>query len=438
MDALPPCPDPALQAQLSQTRRRFHRQPERSWTEYQTSARLCAELAALGYELCWGPALYARGEASNPPPAEQEQAAYARAEAALGADHPYLAGQRPHRTGVVASLDGGGPGPVFGFRFDIDALPIQESDAADHPPSAAGFASTSPGLMHACGHDGHLTIGLGLARRLAASRARWRGRVHLLFQPAEEVAGGGVLFAELAQLREVQYLVALHLGIVDRYRLICDARWIASRIFEVEFEGRASHAGNAPQQGRNALLAACHAVLGLYGIARHSDGVTRVNVGPFNAANAHNVIPDRVRLRYEVRGADGALCDYMAAEAQRRLAGAAAMQGVSWRQTPYAAFASAANSPELAARVAEVARELGLPDALLQPAYQVPASEDAGYLVHQVRAQGGAATHLILGCPVAGGHHSSRFDFDEAWLGWGVLLLERLLTRGGARRPGPP
>lgn len=430
MTDLPPCPDADLMRELSETRRAFHRAPELSWTEYQTTARLCEALEALGFEVQWGRALYGDRRPSNPPDRDTDAAAFARAGQSLGAGNRYLSSMQGNRTGLVASLDGSGDGPVFGFRFDIDALPIRESEDSGHLPAREGFASTHPGIMHACGHDGHLTIGLGLARRLAANRERWGGRVQLFFQPAEEVAGGGALFADLPQLAEVERFLTLHLGILDRYRIVFDASWIAARIYDVVFRGQASHAGNAPQAGRNALLAACQAVQGLYALPRHSAGMSRVNVGRFHSDNAHNVIADEVRFRYEVRGGDNAVCDFMAEAAGRVLDGAARMNGVEWTRETFAEFSSYPNSRALAERVAATALGIGLPGALLQDSFQVSASEDAGFLIQQVREQGGEATHLILGSPVGGGHHSPTFDFDEQLLGWGVLLFERLVMEG--------
>jgi len=426
MSELPPCPDRDLMLELSETRRRFHRTPELSWTEYLTTAQLCEELEALGYTVQWGGALY-REPPGNPPDSDTDRAAWERAERVLGAGNRYLPGMRGNRTGLVATMEGVGPGRVYGLRFDIDALPINESPEMGHRPATEGFASEHAGIMHACGHDGHLTIGLGLARRLAASRDRWKGRVHLFFQPAEEVAGGGAVFAGLPQLAEVERFLTLHLGILDRYRIVFDATWIAARIYDVVFRGRASHAGNAPQDGRNALLAACQAVQGLYALPRHSGGMSRVNVGRFRSDNAQNVIADEVRLRYEVRGADNVICDFMADAAEQVLDGAARMNGVAWERSVFAEFSSYPNSRDLAESVAANALALGLPEALLQDSFLVSASEDAGFLIQKVREQGGQATHLILGSPVGGGHHSPTFDFDEELLGWGVLLFESLV-----------
>ncbi|MDG9667154.1 amidohydrolase [Hahella sp. CR1] len=430
MSGFPDFPDAAQQSTLSAIRQSFHREPELSWTEFRTSARLCAELSELGFDVLYGKALYGERKPPNPPEAEVTRQAYARAEAALGRNDPHLAAMAGNLTGLCATLDSGRPGPVWGFRFDIDALPIQESRDPSHPPAEKGFASDNPGVMHACGHDGHLTIGLGLAQRLAATREQWCGRVHLFFQPAEEVGGGGVVFADLPQLHEVERFMTLHLGIVDAYQIICDATWICAKIYDVRFQGRASHAGNAPQDGRNALLAACQAVQGLYALPRHSGGLSRINVGRFHSANAHNVIADDVCFRYEVRGANNDVADYMAQQAEQVLAGAAMMNGVEYEKTTFAEFSGWPNSPELAAKAETIARDLGLPEELLQRPYLVPASEDAGYMVRQVRDQGGLATHLILGCPVGDGHHSCAFDFDERLLPWGVEMFYRMVADG--------
>lgn len=430
MPDLPSLPEPGLLDALRGTRRSFHREPELSWTEYLTTARLCAELEALGFTVEWGRSLYGDRTPSNPPDPETSRAAYARAEKRLDDDDRYLPSMQGNRTGLVATLEGENAGPVWGFRFDIDALPIEESRDAQHLPVAEEFRSQHPGIMHACGHDGHLTIGLGLARRLAEKRAHWDGRVHLFFQPAEEVAGGGAVFADLPQLAEVNRFLTLHLGIVNRYCIVCDTTWIAARIYDVIYHGKASHAGNAPQEGRNALLAACQAVQALYALPRHSAGMSRVNVGRFVAENAQNVIADRAAFRYEVRGADDAICNHMADAAKRVLDGAAAMQGVTLDHERFAEFSSQRNSPEMARRVAETAGALGIPDELVQERFQASASEDAGLLIRKVIDQGGEATHLIIGSPTAGGHHSSRFDFDEQMLAWAVLLLEHMVTGG--------
>ena len=212
--------------------------------EFQTTAVLCRELEGLGFRIKMGDDLYQSQSIHNLPPEDEMDMAFKKAKQALTADDPYIDKLKGGKTGLVATLKGDRPGPVYGFRFDIDALPIQESDANDHIPASFGFASQHEGIMHACGHDGHMAIGIGLARQLAAARHRIQGTVHLFFQPAEEVAGGGVIFADLPELQEVDKFLTLHVGIIDKRKIICDTTWIAARIYNVHIQGRASHAGN--------------------------------------------------------------------------------------------------------------------------------------------------------------------------------------------------
>lgn len=428
MDALAQYPHTGRLASLVATRRAYHAWPELSWTEFRTTARLCEELEQLGFSIVWGKALYEDTPRPGLPGAEALASAFARSRAALGPDNRYLPAMEGGFTGLVATMDGARPGPTRGFRFDIDALPIVESDASDHLPAVEGFRSQNEGVMHACGHDGHLTIGLGFARRLAASRATLRGRVHLFFQPAEEVAGGGVAFSRLPQLAQVESFVAMHLGIVAQRKLICDASWLAARIGDVRFSGRSSHAGNAPQDGRNALLAACCATQSLFGIARHSAGESRVNVGRFVSDNANNVISDAATFRFEVRGANDEVCAFMHERAAEVIQGAATMHGVQAEVRDVAQFIGAENSRALVDAVAEAARRIGMPagDAVSVSNYLVPASEDATCMARTVQQGGGAATYLLLCSPTRGGHHNERFDFDEDLLGWGVDLCAQL------------
>ncbi len=108
-------------------------------------------------------------------------------------------------TGVVATLDTGKPGPTIAFRVDIDALPILESAANSHVPSQLGFRSKHEGAMHACGHDSHAAIGLGLAQQLMERKEMLKGKIKIIFQPAEEGARGGSVIAESSHLDDVDF-----------------------------------------------------------------------------------------------------------------------------------------------------------------------------------------------------------------------------------------
>ena len=132
----------ALSPWLTRTRREFHAHPELGWREIETTRRIAAELTTLGYRVVVGGEML--GNAAR-----------------LGLSSQLIPGEGD--TGCIAVFDSGRPGPTVCLRVDIDALPILEA-AADHRPAAEGWASSAPSAMHACGHDGHITIGLGVAR----------------------------------------------------------------------------------------------------------------------------------------------------------------------------------------------------------------------------------------------------------------------------------
>lgn len=422
--SLPTHSEPERVARLAEWRREFHHRPELSWLEYRTTARIAEHLASLGFDIRAGAELYPEPPHNWPDAAIRERA-WREAADDLGEDHAWLARCRDGHSGLVASMDSGRPGQCHGFRFDLDALPIRESEDPGHLPRRHGFASVHDGVMHACGHDGHAATGIGLAEWLAANRdaGEWCGKVHLFFQPAEEVAGGGRWFAELPELAEVDCLLSFHLGITGRREIVLDATWLAARIVDVEIQGRSSHAGNAPEQGRNALLAACTAIQGLYALPRHSGGSSRVGVGRLESDNAQNVVSDRSRFRFEVRGSSDEVCDELLERAQHCVEGAARMQGCKAGLNEVSRFEARDNHPNLVDRLQAGLGRIGVPENAARKSYRVPASEDATSLSRVVQQNGGQATHLLLGCDTRGGHHNPTFDFDEDMLAWAVDVL---------------
>ncbi len=429
--ALPDHGDQRLVEELAQIRREFHRHPELSWLELATTARIAGRLEKLGFNVTTGASLYAH-EPQNWAPLEQRQTAWQQAAEQLGSDNRWLNACREGHTGLVATLDSGNPGPCVGFRFDIDALPIQESNTDQHRPVRDAFASLQSGVMHACGHDGHITVGIGLAERLVGAlqhdSSAWSGKVHLFFQPAEEIAGGGAVFAELPQLQEVERFATFHIGITGQREIVLDATWLAATIVDVDIDGRSSHAGNAPEQGHNALLAACIAIQGLYALPRNSAGVTRINVGQLHCDNAQNVIADHARFRMEVRGGNNDCCQDMISHAEKVIQGAALMQTCVARLTPVSRFEAYPNHQGFVDQLQHDLEDIGVPGKCLRRAYQVPASEDATNMSRVVQENGGLASHLLIGCDTRGGHHNPRFDFDEDLMAWGVDVFYRIVS----------
>ena len=331
-------------------------------------------------------------------------------------------------TGVLARLDTKRAGPKLGFRFDIDGLPIQESESKDHLPASMGFSSINAN-MHACGHDGHMAMGLGLAKRLAKNRASLKGEIYLAFQPAEEGVSGGYVFSQLPQLQNLDIFLAIHLGIYQGRRFVTDMRFLSSKKFIVHFLGSSAHAAFAPQKGRNALQAACTAVTNLYSIARHGEGATRINIGDFHSYNPKNVIADKASFTLEVRGENNDICDYMVNSTMNVLASAGQMYKVELDINDQGSSISAPASPGLKEMVKGAALEAGLPMGAILDHYLGMGCEDAPFIMREVQNKGGEAAYLCLGTDTRGGHHNPEFDFDEDLMLWGVRILWQLIER---------
>jgi aminobenzoyl-glutamate utilization protein A len=348
---------------------------------------------------------------------------------AAGAPAEWVARMPGGQTGVVAELRRG-EGPVLAFRFDMDALPVRETGIDAHRPNAEHFQSTRPGLMHACGHDGHTAIGLALAERLANPASGWQGTLRLIFQPAEEGGRGAKPMVAAGVVDDVDYFFAGHLGCkLPTGQLAAQATgFLFSRKIDVTFRGKAAHAAMGPQDGRNALLAAAAAALGLHAISRHAEDVTHVNVGRLVAGSGRNIIADTADMLIEVRGGSDATLDYMTERAMQVLQGAAAMQGVTvetalWGDT-FAAVAS-----EAAARIVAEAGEGVAGIERVVPDWSIGGGDDATFMMRRVQERGGQAVYFILGSDIPAVHHASDFDIDERSLDQGVQLFERIAAR---------
>ncbi|WP_110684939.1 amidohydrolase [Salinicola aestuarinus] len=405
-------------------RRDFHRHPEQGWTEFRTASLVAERLESLGFTVHHGDAVVDRDARLGVPDGATLDAALARARE-QGAIERWLPAMAGGLTGVTGILDTGRPGPTTAFRFDLDALPITESGDATHSPAELGFRSRNEGSMHACAHDGHTALGLGLATLLQRLEATLTGRLKLIFQPAEEgVRGAGAMVAA-GVVDDVDHLVATHLGLGQPpATLVCGADgFLATTKLDATFRGRAAHAGGQPEKGRNALLAAAQAVQGLHAIAPHADGPSRLNVGRLEGGSGRNVVPDSAIMQLETRGATTAINDYVEARAREVLEGAARMQGVEVAVERVGAAVECPSSPNLIHRIAHTV-ERRLPSMqLICPDKTPVGSEDATLLMRRVIERGGEAAYLIVGTRLAAGHHHPAFDFDEATLPSALEIL---------------
>lgn len=404
----------AATARAVEMRRDFHRYPELAWTEFRTASLVARRLNKLGLHVELGRDIV-DADARLGVPETRELAACYQAAHEAGADPEFLPMLEGGYTAVVGTLEGDRPGPVTALRVDMDALPINEPGDPTHIPAARGFASRRPGVMHACGHDVHTSIGLSVAEVLASHRQLLPGSVRFIFQPAEEGGRGAAPMVQAGTVDEVDNFIAIHIGLglpPGSLRPAVDG-FLASVKLDVHFSGRAAHAALRPEQGRNALLAAAQAALGLHAIAPHHAGASRVNVGLMRAGSGRNVVADTALLMAEVRGANDEVQRYMEARAQEVVRGAALAFGVQVDIQVAGRTTTARCDQELADPVAAAAATvLGL-DVERTPV-DMGVSEDATYFMRRVQDRGGKATYVVIGTTLAGGHHTPRFDIDEA------------------------
>jgi aminobenzoyl-glutamate utilization protein A len=417
---------------LVELRRALHRHPEPAWCEFWTTARIVEELEAVGVdELHVGPDVL-DGEARMAVPDDDTLAEWRERALDAGADPDLVERMEGGYTGAVAELHRG-EGPTVGLRVDIDALPREESDADDHVPAAEGFRSET-GAMHACGHDAHATFGVGVLEAVKASD--FEGTLKLLFQPAEEVVGGGKAMARGGHLDDVDYLLAVHVGLDHPTGEVVAGveGFLAVQGFHAAFTGEPSHAGGRPNEGRNAVQAMATAVQNLYAIPRHEAGATRVNAGDVGGGSASNIVPEEAYVDGEVRGETTDLKEYVAGKAEDVLEHAAAMHDCEVDIAVTGEAPSAESDDAIRSVAYEEAGDVeGVTERLRRD--ELGGSEDATYLMRTVQEQGGEAAYLGIGTDHPGGHHTSTFDVDEDSLPMGVEWLARTVERIGADRP---
>jgi len=410
-------------------RRLLHRRPEVGFCEFLTSSLVIAELSRWGYDVQWGSAAADLSAVRGLPEPEELVRASERA-VVHGADPRLVEQLGDGGTAVVARLQGSRPGPVTALRFDMDALPLSESEDCGHAPARLGFRSEHAGEMHACGHDGHVAIGLALAERLADGD--FAGQVRLVFQPAEEGGRGAAPLVAAGACADVDRLVCLHLGLnLPVGSVAAGSRgFFANSKVRAVLSGAPAHAAAAPEHGRNALLAAATAALNIHALPRFSTADTRVNVGALRAGTAANIIAADAQMMIETRATDGEVNLELTRRVHRVLEHAAAMQEVQVRVEDIGGATTVACDPDLVARVRRAAH--ALPDDLaITDDHDVKVSDDATLLMHAVQAGGGLATYVVVGASSPAPHHSATFDIDERSLPLSVDLLEACL-RGPA------
>ncbi|MFC7237161.1 amidohydrolase [Saliphagus sp. GCM10025317] len=406
---------------VADLRRAFHRHPEPGWREFRTTARVVEELESFDLDdIAIGREALAPDKRMAVPSAADLEPWLERARGA-GVRPDLLDRMEGGYTGVVAVLEQG-PGPTVGLRVDLDGISMAESSDDDHRPTAEGFRSEHEGYMHACGHDAHIAIALETID--AVRNSDFSGTLKVFFQPAEEISGGGKAMAEGGYADDLEYLFALHIGLDHPTGEIVAGieKPLAMAHLTATFEGASAHAGKAPNEGGNAMQAAATAIQNAYGIPRHSDGMTRVNVGRIEGGTASNVIAEEITIEAEVRGETTGLMEYMRTELERVCYAAAEMHDCDVTPRVISESPRADSDPALRELVGSVARNV-------QGVHQVTettdfgVSEDVTYLMERVQAGGGLASYVLVGTDHPTNHHTPTFDVDDESLEIGVAIL---------------
>ena len=422
-----------LEQELTAFRRDIHRHPENAWTEYRTTVKIIRELEKLDIPYWYGRRIHTTGQRVNLQTEEYDQLCMQRAIREIG-EEALIHEMEGGYTGCIAFLKGNLPGPTVAVRCDIDCNEVQESMDGSRKAVQAGYASTHPGLMHACGHDTHAAMGLGALRLLSAHRDQLRGTVMLVFQPAEEGGRGSLSLVGANMYDDVDYAFAIHGGAINEtVGSVYSGVKGLSVGYKVNFmfQGKAAHAGNSPQTGCNAMVAACNAVVNLYGIPRHSGGWSRVNVGVITAGTGRNVIPAQAELIAEVRGETNEIRDYMFDRALAVCRGAAEMSGCELSYDVKVKTSSVVCDPEMVRLVERAAertegfqKHLGIADFR-------GGGDDASHMINAVQAHGGKGTYIKIGSASTVPLHSADFEVDERVLTFGARLIAEIVFEIG-------
>lgn len=410
-------------------RRDFHKYPEVGFTEFRTASKIVEILSSLRFDVIYGRDAMDGDSRRGVPSDEELQKSYERA-LKDGAHPEILERMKGGYTAVIGVLKGKQDGPTVAFRFDMDALPIEESSDPDHFPQTAGFQSLYKGNMHACAHDAHTAIGLGLAERL--SDRNFSGTVKLIFQPAEEGVRGAYAIVQKGILDDVDSIFCHHLGTNVPLGEIYGGStgFLATTKMAAHFYGISSHAGASPEKGRNALLGAATALLNIHAIPRFSSGATRINVGVLEGGTAANIIPQYAKMIIETRSVSEEANNELESRVKNIIAHSAAMHELQHEIEVTGAAIPINCDQELVDLAMDEAMNIeGFSSVKAIRQSDALGSEDASFMIRRVQEEGGKGTYMVIGTDLPAPHHHPKFDIQEQVLPISVDLLYGIARR---------
>lgn len=372
--------------QLYAWRRDFHQHPELSFQEFRTAGVVAETLSEMGLEVQTGIA----------------------------------------KTGVVGYLGEGEP--VVAIRADMDALPIVEA-------TGLPFASQNAGVMHACGHDAHSAILLGVAKMLSTMPDRPAGQVRFLFQPSEEDSddenkSGGLRMTEEGVMKGVDAVIALHVASdMPSHQILIEPGYFTASAdaFRATITGTGGH-GAYPHQGIDPTFLLAQVLNAIHGIrARRVDPTKAavISIGTIHAGRAGNVIPTEVEITGTMRSFDDETRQLLRRELETAFGVARALGG-DYTLEIFPGYPSTVNNAQVVELIKNVAHEIIGENALL-PKQAGMGAEDFSYMTREA-----PGAMFMLGAAPAEGtrlHHTPTFDIDESTLPVGAALLAETTVR---------
>jgi amidohydrolase len=368
-----------IEKELVAWRRDFHKFPELRFQEFRTSKIIAEHLQSLGFEVQTG----------------------------IG------------QTGVVGVIGGQNEGPVILLRFDMDALPIHEEVQTE-------YISQNSGVMHACGHDAHMAIGLGVAEVIVKNKKLLKGIVKLIFQPAEEGAGGalGMIEDGVLQNPKPDYAFGLHVESVKPAGTV----WVgsgpilsAADAFTISINGEGGH-GALPELSDDVLMTGVQIINNLQTIITRDIGLldaALISVCSFQSGNAFNIIPNKAEISGTIRTFDNNIQALIHKRFKQIVENTTQTFGVSGKLEIDKIVPALVNNPEVTTEVRRLAVEIVGENNLFTDYISSPSDDVAEFLS---RIPG---CHIILGAGTEESypHHNPQFDIEEDVLPIGVALL---------------